>query len=157
MNQSVTNRNARNKSNLARSPIRSLLTRGIFDEMFDQYLTDSNSEMSNLMNVTMDVAETEHAFEVSVDLPGINPDEVDIQIDNNTLIIRGSRSTASEETDEKKQFHRIERYSGSFSRSIVLPNTINEDETAAEFKDGVLKIVIPKSQEAKPRKISISK
>ena len=142
---------------LARSPFRSLFSRSLFDDMFDQYFSDGNGELSQMMNVSMDVAETDQAFEVKVDLPGINPDEVDIQIDNNTLTIRGQRSDEKEEKNEEKQFHRVERYRGSFARSVVLPNSINEDETAAEFKDGVLKILIPKSEEAKPRKISISK
>ena len=109
-----------------------------------------------MANVSMDVAETDQAFEVKIDLPGIKPDDVDIQIDNNTLTIRGQRCEKNEERDEEKQYHRVERYSGSFARSIVLPTSINEDETAAEFKDGVLKIVIPKTEDAKPRKINIS-
>lgn len=142
---------------VSRSPFSNFLSRGLFEDLFDQYLTGSNEEMSQLMNVSMDVAETDQAFEVQVDLPGLNPDDVDIQIDNNTLTIRGERNDESEEQDEAKQYHRVERYRGSFARSIVLPNSINEDETAAEFKDGVLKIVIPKSEEAKPKKINISK
>lgn len=154
MNKTVSKRQP---VSLTRSPIRSLFSRSLFDDMFDRYLSETNGEFSQMMNVSMDVAETEQAFEVTVDLPGINPDEVDIQIDNNTLTIRGQRDEESEEKDEEKQFHRVERYRGSFARSVVLPNSINEDETAAEFKDGVLRIMIPKSEEARPRKISISK
>lgn len=154
MNKSVTKRKP---SRVSRSPFGGILSRGLFEDLFDQYLTESNGEMSQLMNISMDVAETDQAFEVKVDLPGLSPDDVDIQIDNNTLTIRGQRSDESEEKDEEKQFHRIERYRGSFARSVVLPNSINEDETAAEFKDGVLEIVIPKSEEAKPKKINISK
>lgn len=154
MNKTVTKRQP---TGLSRSPLGSILSRGIFDELFDQYLGDTNGGLSQMMNVSMDVAETDQAFEVKVDLPGLSADDVDIQIDNNTLTIRGQRSEESEEKDEEKQFHRIERYRGSFARSVVLPNSINDDETAAEFKDGVLKIVIPKSEEAKPKKINISK
>ena len=139
------------------SPFRRLFPRSMFDEMFDSFLNEPNGELAQLANVSMDVAETEQAFEVKVDLPGINPDEVDIQIDNNTLTIRGQRSEEREEEDEEKQFHRVERYRGSFARSVVLPSSINEDETAAEFKDGVLKIVIPKAEDAKPKKINISR
>jgi len=142
---------------VAQSPFRSFLSRGLIDDIFDQYLSENLNEQSQLMNVSLDIAETDQAFEVKVDLPGIASEDVDIQIDNNTLTIRGQRSEDSDETDENRQYHRVERYRGSFSRSVVLPTSINEDETAAEFKDGVLKIVIPKSDEAKPRKISISK
>ena len=154
MNKTVTKPQP---SGISRSPFRSLFSNGLFEDMFEQYFNESTGQLSQLMNVSMDVAETEQAFEVEVDLPGINPDDVDIQIDNNTLTIRGQRSDESEESDDEKQFHRVERYRGSFARSVVLPNSINEDETAAEFKDGVLKIVIPKSEEAKPKKIAISK
>lgn len=157
MNQTIAKRSNRSNGTVARSPFRSLFPRGLIDEMFDQYLNDNGSDLASLQNVSMDVAETDQVFEVKVDLPGFNADDVDIQIDNNTLSIRGTRSEESEEQDEEKQYHRVERYSGSFARSVVLPSAINEDETAAEFKDGVLKIVIPKSEEAKPRKISIAK
>lgn len=113
--------------------------------------------MAEIMNAAMDVAETDQAFEVKMDLPGVCADQVDIQIDNNTLTVRGQRIKETEEKNQEKQYHRVERYSGSFSRSVVLPNSINEEETAAEFKDGVLRIVIPKAENAKPRKIAISK
>ena len=153
MKQSIAKRKP---ASVARSPFRSLFPRDLFEDFFDQYLQDNGGGLSQMMQASMDVAETDQSFEVKLDLPGVNSDDVDIQIDNNTLTVRGKREEESEEKDEEKQFHRIERYSGSFSRSVVLPNSINEDETAAEFKDGVLKIVIPKSQEAKPRKINIS-
>ena len=152
MNQSIANRQSETR---IRSPFRSLLGRGLFEELFDQYLMDPEGESTQLMNVSMDVAETEQAFEVKVDLPGIEANDVDIQISNNTLTVRGTRSDTSEEKDEAKKFHRIERYQGSFSRSVLLPNMVNEDEAVAEFKGGVLKIVIPKSDEARPKKISI--
>ena len=153
MNSGLTKRQP---SNLSRSPFRSLFSSNLFDDLFDQYMTDQNGELAQLMNVSMDVAETDHAFEIKVDLPGIRSEDVDIQIDNNMLTIRGQRGEETVEKDDEKQFHRVERYQGSFARSVVLPSTINEDETAAEFKDGVLKIVVPKSEQAKPRKISIS-
>jgi HSP20 family protein len=156
MNRAVT-QNQRPSKPTVRPPFRSLFGRSIFDDYFDHYLTEAGENASALMNVSMDVAETDQSFEVKVDLPGIDPDKVDIQIDNNTLTIRGIRIDESEDKDEDKQFHRVERYQGSFSRSVVLPTSINEDETAAEFRDGVLKIVIPKSEEAKPRRISISR
>lgn len=156
MNKTVAQRKSVPATRSAFQPFRSLFSRNMFDDFFDRYMNEQSGEMSQLMNVSMDVAETDQSFEVKVDLPGINPDDVDIQIDNNTLTIRGQRNEESEEKNEEKQFHRIERYIGSFARSVVLPNSINEDETAAEFKDGVLKIVIPKTDDAKPRKISIN-
>ena len=154
MTRTVTKRQPRA---FARSPFfRNLIPQDLFEDFFSE-LSENGNKMSNMMNVSMDVAETDRAFEVKIDLPGIDPDDVDIQIDNNTLFVRGQRSIESEEQDENKQFHRVERFSGSFARSVVLPQTVNEDETAAEFKDGVLNIVIPKCDEAKPRKITINR
>lgn len=145
----------RKPTSATRSPLGRMIPRTMLNELFDQFLTDGDNQLSESMNAAMDVAETEHAFEVKMDLPGVESKDVDIQIDNNTLTVRGHRSEETEEKDEEKQFHRIERYSGSFSRSVVLPNAINEDETMAEFRDGVLKVIIPKTEDAKPRKIKI--
>jgi len=145
----------RNPSSVAQTPFGSFFSRTMFDNMFDQFLNENDNPLKAAMDAAMDVAETEQAFEVKMDLPGVETENVDIQIDNNTLTVRGQRSEEKEEKDDKKQYHRVERYSGSFSRSIVLPYALNENETAAEFKNGVLRIVIPKSEDAKPRKIKI--
>ena len=141
---------------IARSPFRGLFSRPMFDELFNQFLMEGTSgQMSEALSAAMDVAETDQAIEVKMDLPGVKADDVDIQIDNNTLTVRGQRTEETEEKDDEKQYHRIERCSGSFSRSVVLPSSVNADESSAEFKDGVLNIVIPKTEDAKPRKISI--
>ena len=132
-----------------------LVPRKMFDDLIDQFLADSGNEFDEVMNAAMDVAETDQTFEIKMDLPGVDSNDVDIQIDNSTLTVRGHRSEEKEEKNKKKQFHRVERFSGSFSRSVMLPNSINEDETVAEFKDGVLRITVPKSDDAKPRKIAI--
>ena len=136
-------------------PLGGLLPRNIFDDLFQHYLSDESTGVSEMMRATMDVAETEHSFEIKVDLPGVRAEDVDIQLDNNTLTVRGHRDISHEEHDKHTQFHRVERYSGNFARSIVLPSSIDEAEASAEFEDGVLMIVVPKSEEAKPRKINI--
>ena len=136
-------------------PFGNLFARSLFDDWFERVFAEEDGQLSSMMKVSVDVAETDQAFEVTLDLPGVDPDDVDIQLDNNTLTIRGQRHEEKKEKDESKQYHRIERFSGSFSRSLVLPNAINESETAAEFKDGILRIVIPKAEDAKPRRIRI--
>jgi len=124
--------------------------------MFDQFLaTNGDGELGEMMQVSMDLAETDDTFEVTVDVPGIKQNEIDIQLDHNRLTVRGERKSETEEKDEEKKYHRVERFSGSFIRSILLPDSINEDGATADYKDGVLKIVIPKSAESKPKKISI--
>lgn len=131
------------------------LAKTVFDDLLDQMLTEGGGPMSEAMSTAMDVAETDQAYEVKMDLPGVKPGEVDIQIENNALTVRGSRTEEKEETNKEKRYHRVERSSGSFSRSVVLPSVVDESKAVAEFKDGVLVITVPKSEAAKPRKISV--
>jgi HSP20 family protein len=102
---------------------------------------------------SIDVAETDAAMEAKIDLPGVKPDEIEIQLNGNILTICGERK---EEKEEKgKTYHRLERRTGTFSRSITLPCAVAEDEVAAEFHDGVLTVTLPKTEEAKVRKIKV--
>jgi HSP20 family protein len=99
---------------------------------------------------SVDLSETDTAVEVSMDLPGVKAKEIDIQISGNVLTVTGQRQ---EEKEEKgRTFHRVERHSGSFSRSLTLPCAVNENEVGAEYRDGVLHITMPKSEEAKPHR-----
>jgi HSP20 family protein len=101
----------------------------------------------------IDVTESESALEARVDLPGVNPDEIDIQLSGNLLTVSGERR---EEKEEKgRTYHRIERRSGSFSRCVSLPCAVQEDEVAADCRDGVLTITLPKTDEAKSHKIEV--
>jgi HSP20 family protein len=100
-----------------------------------------------------DISETDQALEVRMDLPGVKPEELDIQLEKNVLTVRGERSEEAEETDKK--YHRVERHTGTFYRSMTLPQSVNADEVAAEYKDGVLTIHLPKTEEAKSQKIVV--
>jgi HSP20 family protein len=101
----------------------------------------------------LDMSETETAIEVRMDVPGVTAKDIDIQINGNVLTVSGERK---EEKEEKgKTFHRIERRSGSFSRSVTLPCTVLESQVAAEYHDGVLTVKLPKSEESKAHKIKV--
>lgn len=102
----------------------------------------------------LDLSENDSAYEVKVDLPGVSPDEVDIRIDKNTLTISGERSN-EQESESENEYHRVERVSGKFRRTVVLPGPVSEENASAEFVSGVLKIVIPKSEGSKSRRIDI--
>ena len=105
------------------------------------------------MAPALDMSETDTAIDVRMDLPGITAKEIDIQVNGNMLTVAGERK---EEKEEKgKTFHRVERLYGNFSRSVTLPCSVNEDEVAAEYKDGVLTIKLPKAEEAKAHKIKV--
>lgn len=99
------------------------------------------------------VAETEEHFEVTVELPGLKPEDVHVEFKNGELWITGERKEESEE--KGKTFHRVERRYGEFRRVIPLPATIDEEAVNAEFTDGVLKVTVPKTEEAKPRHIEV--
>lgn len=102
---------------------------------------------------TTDLVETENQFEVTVDLPGLKPEEVDVELKNGELWISGNREEEKEEKD--KTFHRIERRHGEFRRVLPLPSTISEEEIEAKFEGGVLKITVPKTEEAKAKHIEV--
>jgi HSP20 family protein len=102
---------------------------------------------------SLDLAETDQAIEARLDLPGVDPKEIDIQINANMLTVSGQRK---EEKEEKgKTYHRVERRAGSFSRSVTLPCPVKDDAVDAKYRDGVLTITMPKTEEAKSRKIPV--
>ncbi len=105
---------------------------------------------------SIDVAETDDSIEVTTDLPGISAKDVDIEIRNDYLTISGQTSEEKKtEEDNGRKYHRIERRSGSFSRSVRLPCDVNQENIDAQLKDGVLTVTMPKLEEAKSRKITV--
>lgn len=102
----------------------------------------------------VDVYEDEHKVTLKLEVPGVNEQDLDLQVENNTLTIRGERRFEKEEKEEN--FQRIERRYGSFSRSFALPNTINTESVKANYQNGVLKIELAKREEAKPKQIKVS-
>jgi len=102
---------------------------------------------------TGDVSETPTEITFTVELPGVEKDEIDIAIDKNILTIRGERNL---EKEEERDFHRVERWHGKFSRSFKLPTTVDNSKIDAALKNGVLTIHLPKAEEAKPRQIAVS-
>jgi len=102
----------------------------------------------------VDIHETEHELVVKADLPDIDPQALDIRVENNILTIRGERKF--EKKVEDKNYLRVERAYGAFSRSFALSNTVNTDAIKAEYTNGVLTLTIPKREEAKPKQIKVS-
>jgi HSP20 family protein len=102
----------------------------------------------------LDIAERKDAYLVTVELPGVNPDDIDVTLENNLLSIQGERRQAQDSADE--QFHRVERAYGTFRRSVSLPSTVRADAIQASYEHGLLQLVVPKAEEAKPRKIAIA-
>lgn len=101
----------------------------------------------------MDIYETPDSYEIEAAMPGIKPEDVDITLNNNALTIRGE--TKVEEEKEDKSYHLRERRAGAFLRSITLPSSINADAIEARYDNGVLKLRLPKAEEAKSKHIQI--
>ena len=91
---------------------------------------------------------------LKAEVPGVDPKDVDILVENNVLTLRGERKF--DEDVKKESYHRVERSYGTFTRSFTLPNVVDTDKIKAEHKDGVLRVTLPKKEEAKPRQIQIS-
>jgi HSP20 family protein len=109
--------------------------------------------LAGAMAPALDMSETETAIDVRMDLPGITAKDIDIQVNGNLLTVSGERKEEKEE--KRKTFHRVERSYGSFSRTVTLPCAVNESEVAAEYKDGVLTVKLPKTEESKAHKIKV--
>jgi HSP20 family protein len=102
----------------------------------------------------VDIYEHEGNLVLKAELPGIDPKDVDVRVENNVLTLQGERKFESEV--KREEYHRVERAYGTFSRSFTLPNVVDTDKIKAEFKDGLLRVVLPKREEAKPKQISIA-
>ena len=102
----------------------------------------------------VDIYEHENNIVIKAELPGVDPKDVDIRLDNNVLTVQGERKLDNEV--KKENYHRVERSYGAFTRSFTLPTTVDASGIKAEYKDGVLRVTLPKREEAKPKQIQIS-
>jgi HSP20 family protein len=137
---------------LDRDPFRSLQQE--MDNLISSFSRDWNGgALPADFHPHLDVSETDDAVQVRVDLPGIKPEEVNVEVRGNTLQITGERK---EEKEEKgKTFHRVERRYGKFARSMTLPCAVQEDKVQAECNNGVLNITLPKSEKEKTHKVAV--
>ncbi|MBC7327198.1 Hsp20/alpha crystallin family protein [bacterium] len=120
----------------------------LFDEIFERRPIRREE-----FHPLTDIVETENEFIVKMELPGINPDDVEITLHGDTLTIRGEKK--EEQRSEKENYLRLERCYGSFQRSFTLGVPVKADEVKATFKDGILEVRVPKAEEAKPKPIKI--
>jgi HSP20 family protein len=102
----------------------------------------------------VDIFDTEEAIVLRAELPGLGPDDIDIEIDDNVLTLKGERRF--QETVDEGRFYRLERAYGHFQRSVTLPQGVKADEISADVDNGVLTVRVPKADEVKPRKIAIA-
>jgi len=101
----------------------------------------------------VDIYEDEHNLVLKLEIPGVNEADLDIQVEHNTLTVKGERKFEKEEKEEN--FHRVERRYGSFLRTFRLPNTVDTETVEANYDKGVLRINLAKKAEAKPKQIKV--
>ena len=105
-------------------------------------------------NPLVDIFENDNEVVIKAELPGMNAKDIEVRLENNVLTLKGDRHFEKETKDEN--YHRVEREYGTFSRSFALPTAVNGEKVTAEYKDGVLKIVLPKAEETKPKPIKVA-
>ena len=125
------------------------LFRGAFSPFFRE------SELSTrTWAPPVDIYEDENKLVLKADLPGVEPKDVEIKVEDGMLYVNGERKFEKEVKEEN--YHRVERSYGAFSRSFSLPTSIDSEKIAAEYKDGQLILTMPKREEAKPKTIKVS-
>jgi HSP20 family protein len=138
-------------------PLRDLLSiQDRMNRLFEQTLSRSRAEegiTASTWSPAVDIYETPETIIMKADLPGLSREDIEIQIRDNTLTLRGERRFAKDVQQEN--YLRIERAYGAFQRNFTLPATVQQEKIRAIFRDGVLELTLPKAEEAKPKKIAI--
>ena len=138
------------------TPIRSLRREmdRLFDDLVPFRLFDEERNIATgVWNPRTDIIETDNDFIINVDLPGVKKQDVTVNYQDNQLSITGERK--SEEVKEKKDYLRKERIYGNFHRVYTLPQSIDPNKITANFKDGILTVSVPKTEESKPKQVKI--
>lgn len=125
----------------------------IFDEVWGRRPRGEEDYLSSAWIPAVDVRENKDALEIQVEVPGIDPKDVQVAVENGVLVIKGSRNF--EKATEGETYHRVERAYGSFERSFTLPTNVDPEKVKATYKHGVLHLSLAKREEAKPRSIAI--
>lgn len=111
------------------------------------------NEAEGIWHPSVDISENENAFVLKAELPGVKREDISIDINNKTLTLKGEKKF--EEKTEKENYVRVERSYGSFSRTFALSDKVDTENVKATYKDGVLEVILPKKEEAKPREVKV--
>lgn len=133
--------------------------RSEMDRLFDQFFEtglggrDTSSALSTMFTPAMDIYEEDNSLVASFEVPGMNPEDIDINVTGNTLTVSGEKKEESE--SRREGAYRSERRYGRFFRALELPDDVDAENVSAEYDNGVLKLRIPRSQARQPRRISV--
>jgi HSP20 family protein len=126
----------------------------VLNEAFGRGPNDESAWFSGAWSPPVDIYETDEALVMKAELPGFTKDDINIEMKDNTLVIRGERKR--EDEVKEGSYHRTERVYGAFQRSFMLPTTVDQEKISAAYKDGVLELRFPKVQAAQPKRIAVS-
>jgi HSP20 family protein len=125
-----------------------------FDDLFGWMNRGwDNNWLTNEFNVPWDLSETADAFQLRMDAPGIKPEDITVQVTGDTVHVMGERK--EEKELKEKTYHRMERRSGTFCETVVLPTAVNDEKVEAQFHDGVLTVMLPKAEASKTRTVTV--
>ena len=138
------------------NPTTAYLAREPFSRLLETFFTDPQGEEVSNRNwiPPVDIQETPEGYKLLAELPGLTKDDINITLENNVLRLSGERKF--EKDVKKESYHRVERTYGTFSRAFALPQQVQAEGVQAGFENGVLTVMVPKAEQAKPRKIEIS-
>jgi len=125
----------------------------VFDRLFDNFYPLSMLEEKDEWLPAFDISENEKEYIVTAELPGMEVKDIDVTLSDGVLTVKGEKKQEHEE--KGKDYHRIERSYGSFHRSFSIPGKIKTDSVDANYKDGVLKLTLPKTEESETKKIEV--
>src|SRR5580704_12606662 len=136
-------------------PFRDVLSlQNRLNSLFQEYNRGEGDALTTAAFVPpVDIYEDEHKIVLKLEVPGMKESDLDIQLENNVLTVKGERKFETEEKEEN--FHRIERRYGSFYRSFTIPNTVNPESVKASYDAGVLRVELEKRAEARPKQIKV--
>lgn len=123
------------------------------ERMFQAALGERGMATAGAFTPALDVEESDEQFTIHIELPGVAADEVEVSLEESVLTIAGERRFYQEKDAEG--FRRIERHFGRFHRAVRLPDRVDADQVKAAYRDGMLTVVVPKAEEAKPRRIHV--
>ncbi|WP_234571500.1 Hsp20/alpha crystallin family protein [Rhodohalobacter sp. 614A] len=124
-----------------------------FSDIMDEFFNDAVATRQTSFAPSIDISETDKQYLIDVELPGISKEDIDLNIENNTLTISGERKF--EKKEDGKQYHRVESHYGSFSRSFTLPDNVKTDSINATYNNGILNITVDKSEQQMKKQIKI--
>lgn len=130
---------------------------GDLDRLFGGRMGEPSEEASSMATSdwapAVDIKEDKDRYLIHADVPGVDPKDIEVNLENGVLTIKGERKSETE--DEREGYKRVERVRGTFFRRFSLPDTADSDKVSAKSRDGVLEITIPKQEKASPRRITV--